>query len=866
MLKKYQLRNKIKVLLQESHRSPVVSIQVWVRTGSADELPGQEGLTHFIEHLLFKGTEKFETAEIAKKIEGSGGELNAYTSFDQTVYYITISSKYAPLAVEALGEMLGAPKFDKAEIDNERGVVLEEIKRSNDSPSRVSGNLLFSTIYQNHPYGRPVIGFPKVVETASRDQVLELFHSRYSPENVYVVAVGDFDSSDMHKLIEKNFVRVQGKKKNVKRPLEPVQKEPRVSVKEGAVSEVYINFGWRIPPKLANHLEELDLLSILLGGGDSSRLVQRLRLEKPLSTSIGAYMFHSDDPGFFSISATLNAENVETLLEEIGNVITEIKTESPTINEINNAIVNIESSEIYGFQSVENIANRIGRYQHLFGDPEYFQKYLKNIRKVKGLVVSKVARELLNTANLTVTALVPKGNANVESLVQDWVRSFDYANDFVKPTKIFEPPKQAKPKIKLKVIEPSERAHTKQISPKGSKIIYQTSTDTSVVSVQLGFLGGLRGEKKETFGLGELMSATWAAGTESKTEKEIIDFFESRAAFVRPFSGRNSFGVSFEMLKEFEKDVADVVSEIVTTQVFDKEILERERNVQLDTIRTQVDRPSQIVYYEFLEKMFAGHPYAFNPTGTKETAQNVSRDDILAYLEKYRTTANMTAVVTGGADARLWESVFSKISNKLETGKLFEKSIRPENISTDLTTFRSSQKEQSHIIYGFRGIDLVNPRRFTLQVLQSILSGQGGRLFYNLREKASLAYTVSPIRMDGLDTGCFGAYIGCSPEKTKTAIDMLKNEFDNLVQKRVSDLELDRAKKYLIGRHDIGLQRTSAIASSILFTEIYGLDSEEIYRFAEHTHAVSAEDIQKLAEDLFTQHSVTCIVGSQNPF
>ncbi len=865
MIKKYQLRNKIKVLLQESRRSPVVSIQVWVKTGSADEAKGQEGLSHFIEHLLFKGTAKFATAEIAQKIEGSGGEINAYTSFDQTVYYITISSKYAAFAAEALGEMLGAPKFDKDEIDSERGVVLEEIKRSKDSPSRVSGNLLFSTIYREHPYGRPVIGYPKVIENTSREKIVDLFHSRYSPENVFVVAAGDFNADEMFLLIKENFEKVSGKIKKVSRPSEPAQREAKIEVQEGSFNEVYFNFGWRIPKKYERNLPEVDLLSIVLGGGEGSRLVQKLRLERPIVTSIGAYAFHSVDPGFFSISATLNAENAEEFLNEIGDVITNIKAVAPEPSEIQNAIVNIEGAEVYGFQSVENLANRIGRYERLFKNPEYFKIYLNRIKKVTAEKVSRAARDILGATNLSVTALVPKKNLSIRERVQEWVHSFELANDFVGAVDIHAPKKALKTKNKKKKTILAQSLHTKKISDKGAKTVYKTS-DTPVVSVQIAFLGGLRGETKEVFGLGELMAAAWASGTGKRSEKEIINFFESRAAHIHPFSGRNSFGINFDMLKEFEQDLAKIISEVIATDYFDPEILERERAIQQENIRSQVDRPSQRVYYEFLEKIFSGHPYAYNPSGTKETVENISRSHILEYMGKYRVAANMTAVVAGGADTEIWDTVFAEVTGALKTGKRFEQSIKPENLGQDLVTFQSSQKEQSHIIHGYRGIDLLSPRRFCLQVLQSVLSGQGGRLFYNLREKASLAYSVAPIRMDGLETGCFGIYIGCSPEKTKTAIDMIKNEFDSLVQKRVSDLELERAKKYLIGRHDIGLQRTSAIASAILFNEVYGLEGDDVYRFAEHINAVTSDDIQKLSEDLFTQNSVTCIVGSKNPF
>lgn len=151
MFKKVQLKNGLTVLFVESKKSPVVSVQMWVKTGSADERRGEEGISHFIEHLLFKGTRRFGVGEIAATVEGSGGELNAYTSFDQTVFYITISKQFTDIALDAILEMMGFPLFDGEEINNEREVVIEEIKRGHDNPHRRASQWLFSTSFKSIP-------------------------------------------------------------------------------------------------------------------------------------------------------------------------------------------------------------------------------------------------------------------------------------------------------------------------------------------------------------------------------------------------------------------------------------------------------------------------------------------------------------------------------------------------------------------------------------------------------------------------------------------------------------------------------------------------------------------------------------------
>ena len=196
---KFQLKNKLKVFLIESKKSPVVSVQMWVKTGSADEKKSEEGISHFIEHLVFKGTDKYKVGEIANIVEASGGELNAYTSFDQTVFYVTISKTFKDVALDVISQMMGYPTFDPKEIDSEREVVCEEIKMGQDSPGRKASQLLFSSAFKKHAYGVPVIGYEKYVRSWSAKKIKEFYHSRYVPSNMFLVVSGDFETPEMKK-------------------------------------------------------------------------------------------------------------------------------------------------------------------------------------------------------------------------------------------------------------------------------------------------------------------------------------------------------------------------------------------------------------------------------------------------------------------------------------------------------------------------------------------------------------------------------------------------------------------------------------------------------------------------------------------
>ncbi len=202
---RYALPNGLTVVFEEQHAAKVAAFQVWVKAGSADERPDQAGLAHLHEHMLFKGTERREPGEIARDVEAHGGEINAWTSFDQTVYHIVIASQFARMGLDILGDAVRHSAFDKEELAREIEVVCEEIKRSQDTPTRRASRDLFSTAYQVHPYRRPVIGTEESVRSFTREKVLEFYHRYYSPKNLVLSVVGDLREAEVRTWVDEIF-------------------------------------------------------------------------------------------------------------------------------------------------------------------------------------------------------------------------------------------------------------------------------------------------------------------------------------------------------------------------------------------------------------------------------------------------------------------------------------------------------------------------------------------------------------------------------------------------------------------------------------------------------------------------------------
>lgn len=867
MLKKYQLKNGLQVLLVESHKSPVLSIQMWVKTGSADEKKGEEGISHFIEHLVFKGTRKYKVGEVASAVEAAGGELNAYTSFDQTVFYVTISKEFQKVGLDVISEMMGFPAFDGKEIDNEREVVIEEIKRSNDSPHRQASRLLFSTVYKKHPYGTPVIGFAENINTVSRDTLTSYFEGRYNPKNMTLVVAGDFRQPEMRKQIDEYFGKFRPSKlRVVKRPPRASMKKPALVVHTAPFNETIVHMAFPIPKATHKDIAALEVFALIFGQGDSSRLNQRLRLHEHLVNFAGSSVFVARDPGFFALSMSLNEKDLDKAMESMVDELSLALNAPPLAEELQKARTNLASEQYYQLETVDGLARNMGHYQDLFGDPSYFDRFMKQVEKLTVNDIVKVARKYMAAGNFSFVVMTPAEKATVEATIQKWMKVFLKKMK----TKAKTPAARAKESKAPKRVTWVSKAPSKfkdgiekWTLDNGITVITRPSFDTPVINVRCAFLGGSRLETDANQGATELLSRVWTSGAGKFSEVEMNARIDSMAASLSSFGGRNSEGLTMSCLRPFTKDMMEMYFATMLEPRFEQAAINREIKAMLEHVKLRSDNPAQLCILEFMKNMFGDHPYGRDTYGDVKGIAKLTQKTV---SDIFARKSGLTIVASGAFDPKEMRDYVQQATKGFKPGKGELKAFKIHYPDKDIRVFQESKKEQSHLVFAYPGLDLRDKDRYTMQVMQAILAGQGGRLFVELRDKASLAYSVSPMRMEGLEGGYFGAYIGCSPEKAETAIRMMRDEFTKLVETQVHEHELARAQRYLIGKHDIELQKNSAITSSILFDYIYGIDFLETYKFAANIRTVDRESIRKLAERIFSQKYVLSAVGPKSPW
>jgi zinc protease len=844
------LDNGLTLILLEDHSAPVVALQAWVKTGSADEPEELAGISHLIEHMLFKGTESLELGEIAREIEGRGGDINAYTSFDQVVYHLVIASRYLETGLSVLADALQHSSFDPEELEKEKEVVLEEIRRAEDIPEIKLSRNLFALSYQHHPYGRPILGYQKIVAGLSRKEVWEFYQRCYQPGNTSLIIAGDFNSGEVLPKIKEAFSNwiapLPAETTRPGRASEPKQDKLRITILRENVKESYLALAFHIPSISGEDLYAVDILSTLLGEGESSRLYQQVKAKQELVNSISAYAYTPKDPGLLLISSTLEKAQVEKALAQIITTIYRLKYDEIPPSELEKAKLNLESHFIYQGETAQGQARQLGFYETVAGDISFKEKYLKGIRSVNPGELRGVARKYLNNSNLSIGLLLPEGELPLDkNRIIPLIEQTQAAIDAQEQPQKTNPPRTEE----VEADNPEKAGVNKIVLNNGMTLLIKEEHASPIIALRAVFLGGLRFEDKEHNGIYNFIAEMLTLGTKSRSAQEIAEQIDRMAGRIDGFSGRNSFGLSALFLSRFFEPGLELFADIILNPVFDRTELEKRRKDILAAIKNREDDLIQLTFDLFARTLYKKHPYRMIPLGTKDSIEKLNRDALLEFYQSSAVPENLVLAVVGDIKAKEAEEKIGGYFQNFRGNHFSPPSVSlPLPLRKTRSSIKYLEKEQAHIILGFLGTTIDSADRYPLEVLNTVLTGQGGRLFLELRDKESLAYVVFSFSLEGVEPGYLGVYLACQPDKLDQAISGIKRELKRVQEEKLSPDELERAKNYLVGSYEIGLQRNSALATELAFNERYGLGWDYYRKYPGLILAVSAEDVLRVAK------------------
>ena len=825
------------IIVREDHSAPVVSAQAWCMAGSIHE--GKwlgAGMSHVLEHMLFKGTTTRPGSRIDQEVQEAGGYMNAYTSFDRTVYHIDVPNTGAKVAIDILCDIMQNATLPEDEMEKEKQVIVREMDMNVDDPGRRASRRLFETAYTKSPYRFTVIGYPDIFHELKSQDIVEYYRQKYAPNNVFYVVTGDVKNEDVVAQIRAAYAKSKAKAlPPIVLPEEPLQTAPREIIEEAPIELGHFHLAWHIPELRHPDIPALDVLAVLLGNGRSSRLFQEVREKKGLVHSVDSWTYSPGEPGLFGISAIVDADKFSPARDALLVEIEKLKRGDVSSDELGKAVKQFVSATLATRKTMQGQAADLGGSWLAANDLNFSQRYLSGVKRVAAADLQRVAREYLTAENSTLYALLPKDAAPKSSEAVELLKDH--------PVQKFE-------------------------LPNGLRLLIKEDHRLPFVEFRAVFTGGVLAETPENNGLSSLTSKMLLKGTKKRSAEAIAREIESIGGSIDTFGGNNSLGINAEVLSADFATGLDLLADVICHPIFPASELERERAIQLAGIRAQKDNLLQSASKAMRRALFGPIAYGLDTSGTETTVQKIQAADLKSFHQKLITPNNCVLAIFGDIQT---DTVRTEVEKAFTSWK--------PNASGNLTldfklgtldsikrVSETRDKKQAVLVIGYTGTTIHKPDRYALELLQEACSDLGSRLFLRIREKLGLAYYVGAQNFVGLAPGYFAFYVGTMPEKVDLVEKEILSEANLLCSEGLTEEELKRAKAKVIGQRKIARQDLGTFATTTALDELYGLGYAHTETEDSLYEAVTLADTKAAAEKYLRPDAfVISIVAPEKP-
>lgn len=827
-IERYSLANGMAVLLKRDTSSPVASVQVWVKTGSIHE--GTHlgaGLSHYLEHMLFKGTERRAGREISATVQAHGGYINAYTTFDRTVYYIDIPSEHTPVAIDLLADATLRSTLPAEEVIKEKEVILREIDMGLDDPDQRLAHALFDTAFRTHPYRQPIIGHRDVFAANTREDLLGYYRERYSPSNLVLVIAGDFDPAGTRAAIEEHFG------KTPRRRLAPVlvaEETPQLARRDRHLFEdVQVSrcgLGWQIPGLTHPDTPALDVLAMVLGYGDSSLLWDSIREKARLVHTIDAMTWSPGTSGLFYVSFLTDPENRAPAEAAVLREIDRVAKRGITPVALAKAVRQAVTSEINMRKTMSGQASRLGSAEVVVGDINYTRRYFEQLFTLTPADLKRVLRTYLVPERLTVVSSSPKADeAKLAPAVSVTPTSLDFDE------------------IKL---------------PNGANLLLQTNHQLPNLHLRLAFAGGALVESPDRRGVNSLLSTLLTKDTTRRSAEEVAKTIEGVGGSFSDYSGNNSFGLVVELLPGDAALGLELLSDAVLRPAFKPARLEIERESALAGLRESLDDVVTVGRKKLREKFFGAHPFAIESCGDEAGIKAIQSADLRVLQKKLVVSGNATLAVAGDFNRKELVPKLKAFLAKLPAGKLTIPVFKAQSKAGDYV--ETQQRQQAVVFQAYPGPGLLASDYYVGEVAEELFSGMSSNLFARVRELKSLAYFVRASRVSGMQTGMFYFYSGTSPERYGEVLEEFALEIARVQSGGVTDEELRRCQTRLKAGKRMAMQTNSSRALQAAHSVVCGLPVNDWRNYDARIEAVTPALLQAFARQYFQPALCTQLV------
>lgn len=807
---KRRFGNGLTVLIKEDKSHPVVSLQYWVGTGSMNEGHWQgSGLSHLLEHLVFKGTEHYSGQDLARKVQERGGHWNAYTSVNRTVYYIDGPAESWQIFLNLLTELVFFPTFPEDDLEREKEVVRREMAMYADDPDSVAYQLLMQTLYLKHPRRWPVLGERAAFDCLRRQDVLDYHASRYVPNNVVLSIAGDVDAAEILSHLELLVEDLKSRPLNRELiPHEPHQFGSRRVRKEFAVPYSKLNLAWRLPCSGHPDTPALSALASILGGGRSARFYEKFHDRLGLVYSIEVHSNQSEtDEGAFTISMDVDRaqrDKVRDLVfQELRNLAKEDFTE-----DLKRVCKQTRVSRLRRRSSAAGVASEMGADWFGARNLNLSSEWQEAIERVTTEDLYRVCSTWLSSPNVTEVSLDPLGsNAENEDGSAAGV----------------------------------ETALSEHVLGNGMKVVIREDHRLPLAYACLAFKAGCRAENEHDAGVTDLMSECLLKGTATRSAADIARFLEDIGGAINTSTGNNSLSVGCQILAEDLDAGLELMADVVMNPSFPEDAFRREKESFVADAEEDLEDPLSVAFRQERKVAYGHVSYGNSPSGTPESLSSLTVQDVKRQYERIICASNAVICISG--DVR-----------KEEVLPLLEKHLGGMRagtppVLTPTPALRAGRevtvldKQQAVLVVGVPGVDVASPEMAQALLFQSWCSDMAGPVFTNIREEAGLAYYASSSLFIGMDAGGICFYLGTSPEQLEEAGRRLEKTLEMIHEQGMTEEDLERTKASALSSRLLAMQSNGALCQMLALDILFGLPLDA---FERQTTAIRNMELERV--------------------
>jgi zinc protease len=856
----FTLENGLRVYLVPVPNSPLVTTMVAYRVGSADEEPDQTGLSHYLEHLLFKGTDKLLPGDVDRATQRNGGANNAYTSEDMTVYHFDFAADRWEIALQIEADRMRNTRIDeKHEFAQEKGAVVAELAGGEDQPWGLEFKRILALLFPPaSPYHHPVIGAEAHVRAATAEVIRRHYDKWYHPNNASLVIVGGFDPEKATPRIRELFGAIPRQDLPARKAAAfhpPRQAPARVEFpSKFDVSRLLV--GYNTTTVLDTDDPALDVIQRVLSDGKTSRLYRKLVEEERVASEVDAGNYTGKLPGWFAVNVELlqgkdRAKAEALVFAEMERLVAQPVSEA----ELSRVRRKILANFVFGRESVHNLCDSIARasvYTDGGDAVGFYQVYLNRVAALTPADVQKAAAKYFARNNASVVWSVPP----------DEKKAAAPAAGRAEPTRRAHRTPPTRQDAGGGTGGFSLTAAKRTVLPNGLTLIMLEDHRLPVVVARAAVKDVTLREPADKAGIASLVGELLEEGTTKHTGEQI-------ATLVADTGGSLNFSSDGASLKVLTPDTdlgLGLMFECLTTPTFPQDAFERQKDQQLSSIADAETQPRTKARQLFNTLVYKDHPYGRPALGTKATVEKLTAADCKAF-HAATIVPNATVVVVAG-DFKA-DEMAKKVEALTKDWKKADlaPAAPPAPAKGEAVTLRivpDKSAAQVHVYIGHVGVTRKDPDYYKLLVMDNVLGvgpGFTDRLSSNIRDRQGLAYTVnaSITGSAGNQPGAFTGYIGTFRDKFILVRDSFVKEVARIRDEAPTAQEVDDAKKYLLGNLPFRFSTLSAVAGQLLTAEQYGLGFDFLEAYRREVAAVTPADVQAVARKHLDPRTLTIV-------